>query len=216
MLSKIWQIGDLTNLTNLIFHAEAVGWDTYFNFFFCMCLSYCLIQSSKLHNGFSLHLVSSEPCTGTHTQPLTSFEVLQGHCSLCTSSLDRAGATRSYTHVFSKSQLHLSCTTCHNLLESFEQVVPNYNEITSRQGNIFLPPERTGVAKHNWLCSQMKKPHSLQKSSFQPWGAQGLWSTPKCSLLTQGKSFGLWKKCVLAGRREQMGGRCFLHWDGSA
>lgn len=100
MLSKIWQIGDLTNLTNLIFHAEAVGWDTYFNFFFCMCLSYCLIQSSKLHNGFYLHLVSSEPCTGTHTQPLTSFEVLQSHCSLCTSSLDRAGATRSYTCVF--------------------------------------------------------------------------------------------------------------------
>lgn len=97
MLSKIWQIGDLTNLTNLIFHAEAVGWDTHFNFFFffvCVCLSYCLTQSSKLHNGFSLHLLSSEPCTGMHTQPLTSSGVLQGHCSLCTEQFRRS---RCYT-----------------------------------------------------------------------------------------------------------------------
>lgn len=28
MLSKIWQIGALANLTDLIFHAKAVGWDT--------------------------------------------------------------------------------------------------------------------------------------------------------------------------------------------
>lgn len=55
--------------------------------------------------------------------------------------------------------------------------MPNYNEIISRKNYIFLPPEITGVAKHNWLSSQMKKPHSLQESSFQPWGVQGLWST---------------------------------------
>lgn len=100
-------------------------------------------------------------------------------------------------HMLSKSQLHLSCTTCHNLLESFEQVVPNYNEITSWENYIFLPPEITGVAKHNWLCSQMKNPHSLQESSCQPWWAQGLWSTPKCNFLTQGKTFALRKNMSL-------------------
>lgn len=93
MLSKIWQIGDLTNLTNLIFHAEAVVLVIFFLNLFFMCLSYCLIQSSELHNGFSLHLVSSEPCTGMHTQPLS-------HCSLCTEQFRKS---RRYTFLHTRA-----------------------------------------------------------------------------------------------------------------
>lgn len=140
------------------------------------------------------HLSHAQECTHSLWHLLKSSRTT-APCPL--DSLEKAGAACSDTLVLSKSQLHLSCTMCHNLLESFEQVVPNYSEITSRESYIFLPPEITGVAKHNWMCSQMKKPHSLQESSFQPWGAQGLWSTPKCSFLTQGKIFGIWKNTPL-------------------
>lgn len=99
--------------------------------------------------------------------------------------------------------------------------MPNYNEVISRKSCISPPPEITGVAKGIWLRSQMKKPHSLRESSSQPWGTTKLQEPRGCgplqkgSFLTQEKIC-LWKKYAPADRGEQMGGRCFLHWDGSA
>lgn len=95
--------------------------------------------------------------------------------------------------------------------------MPNYNEVISRESYIFPSPEITGVAKGIWLCFQMKKPHSLWESSSQPWGTTEVQEpTPKGSFLTQGKVFCSWKNYAPADSGEQMGGRCFLHWERSA
>lgn len=79
------------------------------------------------------------------------FWVLQGHFSLSTEQFRKS---RCYTFLhMCFPRASYTCLASHAI--TFWRVLSRLCQITmGRKSCIFLPPKITGVAKHNWLCSE--------------------------------------------------------------
>ena len=184
-------------------------WDSWlvYSFFFGVCLSYCIIRSSKLHNGFSLHLVSSKPHAGMHARCLWQL-VKSSRVTVpwSLSSLQRTGTTSLYARVLSKEP---SSPVLHHMPQPFRVFLAGCAKLPRgyQQKELYFPP-----SWNNWSCQRYLVTVSDEKATFtagiklsavgNDWtpGAQGLQPTPKASFLTQDKFLCLCIKYAPADR----------------
>lgn len=147
----------------------------------------------------SCHPSPVQECAHTAANHLWSP---QGHLQ---SSLKRAGTTATCTRALSKEPASpvfqgVFSTLCQNKMRlSVERAIffPLLKYVKPTKVSGYTLRRKSHIHYRNQTLSH-KEP------------------SPKSRFLTQDKTLCLWKKYTPADRGEQVGGRCFLHQDGSA